>query len=145
MSTARGGGAESPLFGRRKDGSEFPAEISLSSVRTPAGRVAITAVRDITERMAGRRMFEQLLEAAPDAIVGVDADGSIMLVNQQAERIFGYSRSELLGEPVERLVPKRYQGVHARHRSGYLGTRPMGAELPLFGLRKDGTEFPAEI
>jgi PAS domain S-box-containing protein len=145
MSAATGVGAESTLFGRRKDGSEFPAEISLSSVQTPAGRVAITAVRDITERMAGRRMFEQLLEAAPDAIVGVDADGSIMLVNQQAERIFGYLRSELLGEPVERLVPKRYQGAHARHRSGYLGTRPMGAELPLFGLRKDGTEFPAEI
>ena len=136
------------LFGRRKDGSEFPAEISLSGIETPTGWVAITAVRDITERIAGRRMFEQLLEAAPDAMVGVDGNGLIMLVNQQAERVFGYSRTELLGEPVERLVPERYHDVHTRHRSGYfaeLGTRPMGAELALFGVRKDGTEFPAEI
>jgi PAS domain-containing protein len=111
-------GANLTLFGRRKDGAEFPAEISLSSIETDKGPVAITAVRDITERIAGQRMFEQLLEAAPDAMVGVDRDGSIMLVNQQAERVFGYSRSELLGEPVERLVPARYHDVHAGHRTG---------------------------
>jgi PAS domain S-box-containing protein len=141
-------GANLSLFGRRKDGSEFPAEISLSSIETATGTIAITAVRDITERMAGHRMFEQLLEAAPDAMVGVDRHGSIMLVNQQAERVFGYSRNELLGEPVERLVPKRYHTVHEGHRAGYfteLGTRPMGVSLSLFGLRKDGSEFPAEI
>ena len=81
------------------------------------------------------RMFEQLLELAPDAVVGVDADGLIVLVNQQAERVFGYARAELIGQPVERLVPERFRGVHERHRAGYVAdprTRPMGAELALF-------------
>ena len=72
----------------------------------------------------------------------------MILVNQQAEQVFGYSRAELVGEPVERLVPQRYHEAHERHRSGYFddpGTRPMGADLDLFGRRRDGTEFPAEI
>jgi len=141
-------GASLSLFGRRKDGGEFPAEISLSSIQTPAGSIAITAIRDISERRTAQRMFEQLLEAAPDAMVGVDSDGMIMLVNHQAEQIFGYARSELIGQPVEKLVPERFHNVHEGHRRGYFadpGTRPMGANLSLFGRRKNGTEFPAEI
>jgi PAS domain S-box-containing protein len=93
-------------------------------------------------------MFEQLLEAAPDAMIGVDQRGTILLVNHQTEQVFGYSRGELLGQPVELLVPDRYHGGHESHRAGYFKnpvTRPMGAEFSLFGRRQDGTEFPAEI
>ena len=141
-------GADLALFGVRRDGTEFPAEISLSSIEVDSGALAIAAIRDITDRQSAERRFEQLLEAAPDAIVGVDEAGRIMLVNQQVERVFGYAREELLGERVERLVPERFHRAHVVHRGRYFaepGTRSMGAELELFGLRKDGTEFPAEI
>jgi PAS domain S-box-containing protein len=89
-----------------------------------------------------------VLEAAPDALVMVAADGRIMLVNGQAERLFGYVRAELIGEPVEVLMPPRYRNRHPSHRAGYFGgprPRPMGAGVDLYGMRKDGTEFPAEI
>jgi PAS domain S-box-containing protein len=93
-------------------------------------------------------LFRQLLESAPDAIVGIGPNGRIVLVNAQTEKLFGYARDELIGEPVEKLVPERYHGAHAGHRSGYFHdprTRPMGAGLDLYGLRSDGSEFPAEI
>src|SRR5437879_13039758 len=92
--------------------------------------------------------FRGLLEAAPDAILGVDADGRIVLVNAQAERLFGYSRDELIGEPVEILVPEGARADHPERRKSYLAdprTRPMGAGRELAGRRKDGSEFPAEI
>lgn len=136
------------LFGLRSDGSEFPAEISLSSIETSEGLLATAAVRDITDRKKAEAKFQQLLESAPDAIVGIGRDGRIQLVNSQAERLFGYARDELVGELVEKLVPDRYRGAHPRHRGNYFAdprTRPMGAGLDLYGLRRDGSEFPAEI
>jgi PAS domain S-box-containing protein len=93
-------------------------------------------------------LFEQFVEFAPDAIVGVEPGGEIFLVNAQTETLFGYTRDELLGMSVEQLVPERFRGVHPAHRAGYfvdLRTRPMGADLDLYGLRSDGSEFPAEI
>jgi PAS domain S-box-containing protein len=141
-------GADLELFGLRKDGSEFPAEISLSSVATKDGLLAIAAIRDITERERAKRSLAQFLELAPDAIVGADSDGRLVLVNAQTEALFGYERAELLGQRVELLVPQRFGGVHPAHRARYMSdpqTRPMGAELELFGRRRDGSEFPAEI
>ncbi|WP_242432795.1 PAS domain S-box protein [Streptomyces sp. Root1310] len=92
--------------------------------------------------------FRGLLEAAPDAMVIVDDSGIIRLVNAQTEALFGHGREELLGQPVELLIPHRFHGQHTAHRSGYTANRqvrPMGAGLELHGLRKDGTEFPVEI
>jgi PAS domain S-box-containing protein len=92
--------------------------------------------------------FGGLLEAAPDAMVIVDGGGSIVLVNAQAELLFGYSRAELLGRSVDDLVPERFRGGHPSRRNGYVHDprrRPMGAGLELSGRRKDGSEFPAEI
>ncbi len=92
--------------------------------------------------------FEQFLEFAPDAMLGVGRDGLIALVNKQTEELFRYRREELLGKPIEMLIPERYRAGHVRLRSGYFDdprTRPMGAGIELYGLRKDGSEFPAEI
>jgi PAS domain S-box-containing protein len=92
--------------------------------------------------------FRALLESAPDAMVIVDGAGTIKLVNAQTEALFGYPRQELLGRPVEMLVPGRFRGDHPGHRRGYAANqqvRPMGAGLDLRGLRRDGSEFPVEI
>ncbi|MBV2354113.1 PAS domain S-box protein [Streptomyces sp. J2-1] len=139
-------GAGLDLYGLRKDGTEFPVEISLSPLETPDGLLVSAAVRDVSERRAAEKRFRGLLEAAPDAMVIVDGGGVIRLVNAQAEALFGYRREELLGHPVEILVPGRFRAHHSGHRTGYAHNepRPMGA-LDLHGLRKDGTEFPAEI
>jgi len=136
------------LRGLRKDGSEFPIEISLSPLETENGTLVSSAIRDITDRRKAEERFSGLLESAPDAMLIVGADGKMVLVNAQTEKLFGYSRAELLGMSIERLVPKRFRAGHPSHRNGYLASpkaRPMGAGLDLFALRKDGTEFPAEI
>jgi len=94
------------------------------------------------------RKFRALLEAAPDAMVIVNDHGHIALVNAQAERMFGYRRSELIGESVSELIPKRLRAQHRHHVKGFqrdATARPMGSDLELYGVRKDGSEFPVEI
>jgi PAS domain S-box-containing protein len=145
---ARAMGAGLDLHGRRKNGEEFPVEISLSPLVTDEGTMVMSAVRDITDRKKAEQKFRGLLESAPDAMVIVGRDGKIALINSQTEKLFGYSRSELLGQPVEALVPQRYRSKHLAHRGSFFAqprARAMGAGLDLYGLRRDGTEFPVEI
>jgi len=136
------------LSARRKDGTELPVEISLSPLVVDGRTLAIAAIRDVSMRRKTDGKFRALLEAAPDAMVIVDSRGCITLVNTQTERLFQYDRSELLGQPVELLVPDRFRPTHPRHRDGYFAdphARPMGSGLELWGRRKDGSEFPVEI
>jgi protein-histidine pros-kinase len=136
------------LYGRRKDQTEFPIEISLSPLETDDGTLVSSAIRDITERRRAEEKFRGLMESAPDAMVIAGRDGAIILINAQTEKLFGYSRDELLGKQVEELIPKRYRHKHPGYREGYFTqpkVRSMGSGLELHGLRKDGTEFPIEI
>lgn len=145
---ARAMGAGVELYGIRKSGEEFSVEISLSPLETEEGTMVMSAIRDITARKKADQKFKDLLESAPDAMVIVDREGKIVLINSQTEKLFGWQRAELLGQPVEVLVPQRFKDVHPRHRGSFFAqphARSMGAGLELNGLRKDGSEFPVEI
>jgi len=143
------------FLGRRKDGTEFPIDISLSPLATEDGEKTIAAIRDITRRAIAEeaqrkseQLFRGLLDSAPDAMVIVDTSGTIQVVNAQTERLFGYARAELRDQSVDLLLPDRFRTAHVRHRVAYLSkpqARPMGADLELYGRRKDGTEFPVDI
>jgi len=107
-----------------------------------------TQLGQVIERRRAEEMFRSLLESAPDAMVMVGRDGRIVMVNAQTERMFGYSRTELLGQAVDFLVPEEKRGLHTEHRQSFEADprfRPMGAGLNLYARRRDGSEFPAEI
>jgi PAS domain S-box-containing protein len=146
--TTRPMAADLELWARRQDGSEFPAEISLSSFLTPEGRLVAVAIRDATVARRNEQRFRAVLAAAPDATIGVTVSGKIDTVNAQAERLFGWSAEELIGAQVEVLVPGGITDRHIQHRANYIADsrpRPMGADLQLSALRKDGTTVPVEI
>jgi PAS domain S-box-containing protein len=145
---ARPMGAGRDLYGLRKDGTEFPVEIGLNPIETEEGSMVLSAIVDISARKRLEERFRRVVEAAPNAMVMISAGGRIEMVNAQAEQVFGYARGEMLGQPVEMLVPERFRGHHPGLRGSFFAdprTRPMGAGRDLFGLRKDGTEFPVEI
>ncbi len=136
------------LFGRRKDGSEISIEIGLDPIEAPGGCYMLASIIDISGRLRQEEAFRLAVEAAPNAMVMVDSSRTIALVNRSAEALFGYTRDELLGHPIESLVPDRFRAHHPAHAAKFLGEsrpRPMRAGRDLFGCRKDGSEVPIEI
>jgi len=154
----------------RKDGSAADVSVWSAPLSDSDGKITgiMTATADISGRKRAERekaelqaseeaaraeasierRYRKLLEAAPDAILEVDRGGYIVLVNVQAEKLFGYTRSELLGKAVECLIPTRFQGLHPTHRENYFGhpvMRPMGTGLDLYAKRADGTEFAVDV
>lgn len=161
------------LYGRRKDGTEFPVEISLSPLKTGAGVLVLSAIRDITERRApeethrqfaeaplrnareieheltlSEARYQRLTEASLDAIVTADRHGRITLFNPAAERMFGYRSEEVLNQPLTVLMPEEFRLPHECGFRRYLETREprvIGHTVELRGRRKDGEEFPLEL
>ncbi|HSA64646.1 MAG TPA: PAS domain-containing sensor histidine kinase [Nitrospira sp.] len=141
-------GAGRDLTGLRKDGAEIPVEIGLNHIKTNEGSFVVASIVDITERKKQEEKFRTIVESVPNGIIMVDTGGSITLSNSEAEKMFGYSRGELLGKKVEMLIPMRYQGNHPIERDRFIHhpqKRQMGAGRDLSGLKKDGTEIPVEI
>ncbi len=105
-------GAGRDLFGLKKDGTEFPVEIGLNPIETDEGPLVLSAIVDITERKRLEERFRQVVESAPNAMVMINTSGQIEMVNAQTEQLFGYARREMLGQPIEMLVPERFRGHH---------------------------------
>jgi PAS domain S-box-containing protein len=146
--TKRQMGAGRDLTGVRKDGTEVPVEIGLNHVHSEGSLFVVAAIVDITERKKQEDRFRTIVESMPNGIIMADDRGTIVLCNSEAERLFGYDRGELLGSPVEMLVPLRSQSGHPRDRTRFMQAprkRQMGAGRDLSGLRKDGSEVPVEI
>jgi len=98
--------------------------------------------------LESQALFEQFFESSPDGVLVVNSEGLITQINKQTEKMFGYGREELQGQPIETLIPDQFRSAHEKERSNYLREphmRAMGAGLELFAKRKDGTEFPVEI
>jgi PAS domain S-box-containing protein len=141
-------GSGPELYGRRKNGTEFPVEVSLNPVDADDDTLVMSAIRDVTGRRKAEQKFRALLESAPDAMLIVNRSGRIVVANSQAEKLFGYTREELIDRDIEIMLPERYRQAHPAHRERFFDdprVRPMGVGLELFGRRKDGTEFPIEV
>ena len=164
--------SEARLLNRRveltalhRSGKEFPIEATIIALNTDKGRIFSAFVRDLTEKKRAEEQLRQaqkdeqrtrerearfraLLESAPDAVVISDTEGRVVLVNAQMERLFGYSRDEVVGQSVDMLIPERYRARHVGYRGDYIAeppARPMGGVLELHGTRADGSEFPVAI
>lgn len=136
------------LYGRRKDGGEFPVEIGLTPIEMQGGLFVLSAIVDITERKRAEQKFRLAVESAPNGMLMINAVGRIVLINAQTERLFGYTREELVGQAVELLVPERFRREHPTHRAAFFDSpavRSMGVGRDLYGQRKDGSQFPVEI
>jgi PAS domain S-box-containing protein len=143
------------VYGLRKDGTEFPGDASISKLELGGERVFTVMLRDVTDRKgaeealrASEARFAGILSIAEDAVISVDESQRITMFNQGAERIFGYSTEEVLGQPLDMLIPSRFKEIHHQHISGFADSgdvsRTMGERTEVYGRRKDGSEFPGE-
>jgi PAS domain S-box-containing protein len=149
-SAERAGHFEDEGWRLRKDESRFWANVILTPLRDPGGKLIGfgKVIRDITERKRSVEQFRLAIEAAPTGMLMMDSAGAIVLVNAQIEKLFGYPRAELLGKPIEMLVPERFRARHPNYRDSFFDdprARAMGGGRELYGLRKDGSEIPIEI
>lgn len=141
-------GAARDLYGVSKDGREIPVEIGLTTFDADGERLVLAFVLDLTERKRQEEKFRLVVEAAPNGILMVDVQGRIALANGQACAMFGYSQQELLGQPVEMLLPERFRHKHQVYRGSFIQapqSRAMGGGRELYAKRKDGSEFAIEI
>jgi len=134
----------------RKDGTQFDVALTVSPIRDPQGDLVGASViaRDVTERHQAEGDLRAIFDVAPDAIVVISRDGAIHAVNSQTENAFGYRADELIGQPVEMLLPERFRAEHIARLMAFTTDpklRPMGTDHELFGLRRDGVEFPVDI
>lgn len=134
----------------RKDGQQIHVSLTISPIKDSTGNlIGISKIiRDITSRKQAEEQFRLVVESAPSGMLMLDQTGVIRMINAQLEKQFGYRREQLLGQPVELLVPERFRAQHSTHRAHFFASpsmRPMGAGRDLFGVRNDGTEFPIEI
>ncbi|NIA67473.1 PAS domain S-box protein [Pelagibius litoralis] len=146
--TNRSMGTGRDLFGARKDGEMIPVEIGLDPVEQDGEALVMVSVLDIRARKQGEAKIRQAIDAASSAMVMIDENGKIELVNELTQILFGYAPGELIGESIEKLVPERYRRKHTVYRMSYQNSRDrrsMGVGRNLFGLSKHGSEFPVEI
>ncbi len=145
---ARRMGVGRDLYGVRKDGAQIPVEIGLNPIQTKDGLMVLSAITDISERKLADERFRLVVEACPSGMIMISADGKIVLVNAEAERLFGYAREELFGRSIDVLVPAMVRAGHAMHRENFVAqpqARRMGIGRDLYGVRKNGTQVPVEI
>ncbi|ALP53044.1 hypothetical protein Tel_07680 [Candidatus Tenderia electrophaga] len=136
------------LFGRRKDGMEFPIEIGLNPIETETGPAVIASICDISVRTRLHTNFRQMVEASPVGTLMIDGDGRIGFVNAKLCQLFGYEENQLIGEKLEVLLPPHFRNGHVELRNAFFenpDARAMGPGRDLSGLRKDGSEFAVEV
>ncbi|MDH0893837.1 MULTISPECIES: CHASE domain-containing protein [unclassified Pseudomonas] len=141
-------GGNRELFGQHRDGRLIPLEVGLAPIRVGQEVLVQAVIIDISERKAAEERFRLVVEASPNAIVLVDGQGRLSMVNRQAEQMFGYARDEMIGQPVEMLLPESSRKHHPSLRDGFFrdpSPRRMGGNRELFGQHRDGRLIPLEV
>lgn len=141
-------GPNRELFAVKKNEEQFPVEIGLTPIVSENETLVLATINDLSERKKAEHQFKSVVEAAPSALLLANSEGKIEMVNQLAEKLFGYSRKDFIGQKIEMLVPDRFKAHHPKLRKGFHSNptnRAMGAGRDLYAKHKDGHEFPIEI